>query len=267
MSDHNWLVVSVSGITGGGKSDLCTTLFRRLPLSARLIRQDDYFLPEDSPKHVAVECSDGISHCNWDIVTSLDMDKMKKDILDVIENPPKAMDKSQISYVNMEVNENREPVKCGSWPIKSEKNNKHSNEEKTTTACNIVPQEMFSPNSTDIINSLNTEDVPSCEMRPVLILDGFTVLDHPGILQLTEKTYFFTLTKEECFKRRELRHFDPPDIPGYFDNCVWPMFEEYSARCRRDYGTKVPVVYVDGTRNQRETHQIVLDEVMKMARE
>lgn len=43
-----------------------------------LLSQDDYFLPVDSPKHKMVE---KLGHINWEILSSIDMDKMCHDIM------------------------------------------------------------------------------------------------------------------------------------------------------------------------------------------
>lgn len=38
---------------------------------------------------------------------------------------------------------------------------------------------------------------------------------------------FFTLTREECWARRSIRTYDPPDVPGYFEQVVWPEYERH----------------------------------------
>lgn len=36
-----------------------------------------------------------------------------------------------------------------------------------------------------------------------------------------------TLDEETCRVRRSLRNFDPPDCPGYFENCIWPEYQKH----------------------------------------
>lgn len=49
-------------------------------------------------------------------------------------------------------------------------------------------------------------------------------LTHRPISDLCQKKFFITLEREECFARREQRHYLPNDPVGYFDAWVWPMF-------------------------------------------
>lgn len=80
-------------------------------------------------------------------------------------------------------------------------------------------------------------------LRPVLLMDGFILYDDPEILELCDLRYFFTLTQEECWERRSQRTYDPPDPPGYFEVCVWPMYEEHLAKVREGVAN---IVYLDG---------------------
>lgn len=61
----------------------------------------------------------------------------------------------------------------------------------------------------------------------VLILEGFLLLNDPEIRALCDLRYYLTLTREECWSRRRMRVYDPPDIPGYFDLVVWPQYEKH----------------------------------------
>ena len=36
--------------------------------------------------------------------------------------------------------------------------------------------------------------------------------------------FFATLDYETCLERRNLRCYDPPDIPGYFEKIVYPYY-------------------------------------------
>lgn len=77
----DWLIIGISGVTCSGKTSLSNEIHAKLPNSV-IINQDDYFLPMDSPLHTTVP---ELNHINFDIMSSLDMQKMHADILKVIQ--------------------------------------------------------------------------------------------------------------------------------------------------------------------------------------
>lgn len=84
------------------------------------------------------------------------------------------------------------------------------------------------------------------DLSPVLLIDGFILYDHPEITELCDLRYFFTLGREDCLGRRVTRVYDPPDPPGYFEACVWPMYEQHFAKVKEG----VPeVVFLDGLKD------------------
>lgn len=50
------------------------------------MRQDDYFLPPDDPRHIKIP---ELNHMNWDLITSLDMERMRFDIMKIIRTREK----------------------------------------------------------------------------------------------------------------------------------------------------------------------------------
>ncbi|XP_015587855.1 nicotinamide riboside kinase 1 [Cephus cinctus] len=76
------LVIGIAGITCSGKSTLATKIQSLIPDSI-ILNQDDYFLPADDPRHVYIA---ELHHQNWDIITSVDMEKMYTDLLKWINN-------------------------------------------------------------------------------------------------------------------------------------------------------------------------------------
>ncbi|XP_051174682.1 nicotinamide riboside kinase 1 [Leptopilina boulardi] len=60
--------------------------------------------------------------------------------------------------------------------------------------------------------------------KKILIIEGFLIFDYKPILDLCNLKYFLTLEKEECYNRRKLRVYEPPDVPGYFEKVVWPEY-------------------------------------------
>lgn len=198
----SWVVVGISGVTNGGKSTLAQQLHAHLPCHTRVISQDDYFFPIDSPHHVP--CPGGLSHHNWDTLSALDMKTMLRDVTEIIKSRPdhtKSSDRGAVTHIQ---------------------------------------------NATDL--------------SPVLLMDGFILYDHPGILELCDLRYFVTLSREECWERRASRAYDPPDIPGYFEACVWPMYEEHLARVKE----RVPqVMFLDG---MQDNFPLVLQQVTESSR-
>lgn len=165
-----WIVVALSGVTCGGKSTLAKQLSKELK-HCKVMSQDDYFYPEDSPNHVKL---DNVDHNNYDNLCCLDMEKMYEDVKNVL--------------------------------------------------------------STDISEGNSTE-------HSVLILDGFIILNYKPIADLCHLKYQIYLEKDECYRRRILRTYLPPDCPGYFELCAWPEYVNYNEEVK---GMK-NVTFLDGT--------------------
>uniref|UniRef100_A0A0K8TE61 Nicotinamide riboside kinase 1 n=1 Tax=Lygus hesperus TaxID=30085 RepID=A0A0K8TE61_LYGHE len=154
-----WFVLGLCGVTNSGKTTTASKLTEYYPNSVH-IKQDDYFLAEDDPscatcfmlfqicRHVIIR---GLNHQNWELITSVDMDKMIEDI-------------------------------------------------KRTLAM----------------------DPP--ELR-LLILDGFLLFADPRTASACHLKIYLELDYETCRARRNQRTYDPPDVPGYFDQVVWPEAE------------------------------------------
>lgn len=91
----SWLVIGISGVTCGGKTTLAHKMFEFLtdPSNAlkldrhtkiqtvKMINQDQYFLPEDDPRHTFIE---QINHNNWEILKAMDIPRMCDDIRAII---------------------------------------------------------------------------------------------------------------------------------------------------------------------------------------
>lgn len=77
-----WFVIGISGATCSGKSTLANKIHENFPKSV-MVRQDDYFLPSDDPRHIKIQ---ELNHLNWDLITSLDMQKMHSDIIKILES-------------------------------------------------------------------------------------------------------------------------------------------------------------------------------------
>lgn len=170
------LVIGISGISCGGKTTLATQLHNILPKST-IFAQDDYFRDVNYPMHTWIP---ELNHINFDILSSLDMDKMMDDVLKFIED----------NFAQI--------------PSKKTENYKN----------NI---------QSDNINNLH-EGIKS--HIHILIIEGFTIFNYKKWLSLFNLKYFLTLDKEECYKRRLKRVYDPPDCPGYFEKVAWPEYQK-----------------------------------------
>jgi nicotinamide/nicotinate riboside kinase len=98
------LIIGISGVTCGGKTTLAYKLNKMFPTS-KLISQDDYFLDVDDPRHTWIT---ELNHINFDILSSLDMEKMENDIRKFTKNKkvPNICNDSNSTFKNItDINE------------------------------------------------------------------------------------------------------------------------------------------------------------------
>ena len=81
-----YFVIGISGTTCSGKTSIAKRLHENFKDSI-LINQDDYFLLEDDSRHTLIP---ELNHLNWEILSSLDMQKMYDDIKTTIKQAKKA---------------------------------------------------------------------------------------------------------------------------------------------------------------------------------
>ncbi|GFT14216.1 nicotinamide riboside kinase 1 [Nephila pilipes] len=98
----------------------------------------------------------------------------------------------------------------------------------------------------------------------LLIIEGHIIFNHPVIRKMFQKRYFLTLDREECLRRRIQRVYDPPDVPGYFDLCVWPM---YSVNLQDVKENCPDVKYFDGNEKIENIFQNVLSDIQSIMSE
>ncbi|CAK1589402.1 unnamed protein product [Parnassius mnemosyne] len=94
--------------------------------------------------------------------------------------------------------------------------------------------------------------------KSFIIVEGFTVLNYAPINEICDLRYYFVLEYEECLLRRSYRLYDPPDVEGYFDQCVWPEHLKYKAEIERD----ARVTILDGT--QQDSLSIVVRDLQNL---
>lgn len=61
----------------------------------------------------------------------------------------------------------------------------------------------------------------------IMIIDGFLIFNHGVLNRLCQLKFHIHLPYEKCYERRTQRKYDPPDCLGYFEICVWPMYEQH----------------------------------------
>ncbi|PNF38051.1 hypothetical protein B7P43_G02355 [Cryptotermes secundus] len=264
-----WLIVGVSGATCSGKSTVAQSLHKQLPGSF-LVCQDDFFLPVDSQQHTLIPA---LNHINWEIMTSLDMEKMHA----VIENclfSDSAKTVLPITSLVEAVN------RVAGSPL-------HAESDKIGTALNIntgchraIPEDMvqFKPDGTQSMATceIDTDNISSKTKMAdghgdkqilgvrILIIEGFLIFNDKKIADLCHCKYFLTLTREQCWARRSVRPYDPPDVPGYFDQCIWPEYEKH----RDEVFKQVPnVIVIDGNQNRTSVLKQVLLGITQRAHE
>ncbi|XP_045455143.1 nicotinamide riboside kinase 1 [Melitaea cinxia] len=94
--------------------------------------------------------------------------------------------------------------------------------------------------------------------KKFIIIEGFTVLNYKPIMEICDLRYYFVLEYGECAARRCLRLYDPPDVHGYFERCVWPEHLKYRAEIEKDSRVNI----IDGTRH--DALDIVVADLKKM---
>ncbi|ELU02849.1 hypothetical protein CAPTEDRAFT_226889 [Capitella teleta] len=81
----------------------------------------------------------------------------------------------------------------------------------------------------DLKTLLNEESLCNgISQKPrLIIIEGILVHAFRELDRFLDKRFFFTLERDECWQRRQLRTYDPPDPVGYFDIAVWPAYEQH----------------------------------------
>ena len=70
-----------------------------------------------------------------------------------------------------------------------------------------------------------------------IFIDGFLVfmLKESEFMQKLAAKFFLTLSKEECLRRRSKRVFKTVGSPEYFEQLVWPCYQNYLKFCQSNY--------------------------------
>ena len=107
-------------------------------------------------------------------------------------------------------------------------------------------------------NDRNTSN--HSEMR-VLILDGFLLFNCKKIAELCDLRYFLDMTKEQCWDRRKVRIYEPPDPPNYFEKIVWPEYVKSRKEILEDKPLAETITFINGAENKEEVFEKVFNDV------
>jgi uridine kinase len=264
-----WLIIGVSGATCSGKSTLARSLHKELPGSS-LICQDDFFLPVDSEQHTMIPA---LNHFNWEIISSLDMERMHT----VIENLlVSGSAKSVLSFSSLVEVVSRVTESCLYAKSETDKIGtvlnftngsfremaKEMDKSKPNQTQSVAKDETANGNASSEVKMINGCDDKQTSGVCILIIEGFLIFNDKKLADLCHRKYFLTLTKEQCWARRRIRTYDPPDVPGYFDQCVWPEYEKH----RDQVFKQIPdVILVDGNQDNTSIMKQVLLETVQTA--
>ncbi|XP_037928802.1 nicotinamide riboside kinase 1 [Teleopsis dalmanni] len=249
-----WLVIGVSGVTCGGKTTLAHSLRdyfqsqRNIQLwntpyvicDVQLLSQDDYFLPVDDLRHKWIE---KLNCINFEVITSLDMKQMLSDITWTMKGRYLATDPiNNIDYIkDVGISNNFEHYAPQTHHYQTHHYNQILNHHPT----HIMRVSTHLSQARD--NKIN-----------ILILEGFMIFNQPELLTLCNLKFHFHLPYEKCYERRRKRTYDPPDVTGYFEMCVWPYYEKNFAafRDRKD------IICLNGEISKERIFKYVLERIM-----
>ncbi|KAE9421751.1 hypothetical protein Angca_007245, partial [Angiostrongylus cantonensis] len=60
-----------------------------------------------------------------------------------------------------------------------------------------------------------------------VIVEGSMLTEWPDVIDLCDRVIFLTQDQSTCRRRRSKRTYDPPDVPGYFEEVVWPAYQQH----------------------------------------
>ncbi|EEB11315.1 Nicotinamide riboside kinase, putative [Pediculus humanus corporis] len=140
-----------------------------------------------------------------------------------------------------------------------------SSNSTTTTQCKsteieIKFKEKFC--STDVIPSVYCiiNKFQKLQLVPnILFIEGFLIFNDDQLQDLCDLKFYFTMSKTLCFERRKTRIYKPPDVPGYFEKYVWPLYlihyDEVLRKCTN-------VTYLDGSDSIENNFRSILHRIL-----
>lgn len=205
---EQWLIVGISGVTCSGKTTLADSLYKHFKERrgqelkpgvelnrVELINQDAYFRTVEDPNHQVVE---KLRHLNWEIIESIDMDKMIKNIMEILgtkfvlyntrsNNLSNSLDHGNLFQNHFNLHQHQQKPR-----LLRDTDELMLDEEETCNFKKIVKHN----------NVLN-----------ILLIEGFLVFNHSVTFDLCNVKFHLHVPYEVCYARRNKRTYDPPDVP------------------------------------------------------
>lgn len=241
--DQQWLVIGVSGVTCGGKTTLAANLhkfFRENPATfaahnltinkVHIISQDNYFLPVEDARHVLIE---HLKHINWEIISSIDMKRMCKDILELL-----GAKFLLYSTKQLQTQRNHDQEEDELMHVDDNLFSEHHLPPSTSSASN-APTTTFGETETAMHHE---SGATTSSLLNILIIEGFLIFNHTFTLDLCNIKFHLHLPYERCYERRQKRRYEPPDVLGYFEMVVWPLYDQHC----KDFAKRSDIMYLNG---------------------
>ncbi|TKR92791.1 hypothetical protein L596_007370 [Steinernema carpocapsae] len=81
-----------------------------------------------------------------------------------------------------------------------------------------------------------------------VIVEGNMISEFPEVFGMLDRVLFISLSREVCRMRREKRtDYVPADMPGYFEQIVWPAYEEHYRHTVEMANEDPRITFLDGT--------------------
>lgn len=293
-----WLVIGISGVTCGGKTTLAHKLreyfmkLRNVQLwntpyvisEIQLISQDDYFLPVDDLRHKWVKQLNAI---NFELLTSLDMKQMLSDVAwtmkgrylsgDHMESVDFFNDMSPYSG-SFEHFSNPQNHNYGHQYLGNRNGSHHNNSMQHLPSksnhhkhhLQHQQQQQYQLHNNNINNNNNMHTAQIIRVNSqlanqlrdnkinILIIEGFMIFNQPELVTLCNIKFHFHLPYEKCYERRCQRTYDPPDVTGYFEMCVWPHYEKNF----KEFRDRKDITFLNGEVTKEKIFEFVLQRIV-----
>jgi nicotinamide/nicotinate riboside kinase len=208
---EQWLIIGISGVTCSGKTTLADSLYKHfkerngqeikpgIELNrVELLNQDDYFRSVDDPNHQKVE---RLNHLNWEIIESIDMNKMIRDIMETLGSKFVLYNTRSSSLVNSLDHGNL-------FQNHYNLNQHHPKPRIARDSDELMLDEEETCNFKKIVKHNN--------LLNILIVEGLLVFNHSVTFDLFNVKFHLHVPYEVCYARRSKRTYDPPDVPCKF---------------------------------------------------
>lgn len=192
------------------------------------MNQDNYFRKEEDPNHQRIE---ELNHFNWEIIESIDMDLMMRDIFQLLGS----------NYVLHKTKSSSIHLKRDNIFWEHYRSNSNNSLSPTTF-------EDFN-NEFGIIKKVAKPNI----MLNILLIEGFLIFNHTILLDLFNVKFHLHVPYEFCYDRRINRNYEPPDVPYYFEMVVWPFYERHL----REFKDREEIIFLNGAISPKKCFEYV----------